>query len=161
MLKIGICFQDVWFKYPGSKDWIIKGVSFSVKPGETISLVGANGAGKITLLMGLYKPQKGKILYDNILIEEIKEDSLRANISAIFQDFVRFEFSLGENIGLGNFGGLDSMNKIKEVARLSGLDKWSGQLAHGYSTILSKAYGGTELSRGTMATSRNSKNVNA
>ncbi len=104
-IKKGISFEHVWFKYPGSETWTLKDISFHVQVGETISLVGQNGSGKTTLiklLLGMFKPQKGRILIDGIAIEQLAEDELRQNMTAIFQDFVQYDFSLRENIELGS-----------------------------------------------------------
>ncbi len=150
-LADGIRFEDVWFRYPNGDDWVLKGVTFHVAPGETISLVGRNGAGKSTLvklLMGMYRPQRGRILFDGIPLERLDEEDLRRNMSAIFQDFLKLELTLRESIGFGDVSAKADMERIVRAASMSGADKLAAALPDGYETMLSKAFGGTELSGG-------------
>lgn len=146
-----IRFENVWFKYPNSEKWIIRGLSFSVRPKETISIIGENGAGKSTiikLLLGLYTFQKGMIYLDDIPIDRIDEEDLRRQMSAVFQDFTKFELSLRESIGIGKIENLHNEAAIAKVVKESGVDEWINRLDNGYDTYLSKAFGGTELSGG-------------
>ncbi len=93
-------FRNVWFSYNG-EDWILKDVSFTVRPGETVALVGLTGSGKTTivnLILKFYEIQRGKILFDGVDIREWSTEFLRANISAVFQDL----FLFGNTISDGN-----------------------------------------------------------
>ena len=105
--RTGFTFEGVGFRYPGSEQWAVRHLDFSLAPGERIALVGENGAGKTTLvklLARLYDPTEGRILLDGVDLREYDIDSLRRNIGVIFQDFVRYDFLLKENIAVGNIG---------------------------------------------------------
>jgi len=104
MIREGFVFDNVGFCYPGTEAWAIRHVSFHLRPGERIALVGENGAGKTTLtklLARLYDPSEGRILLDGVDLREYDLDSVRWAISVIFQDFVRYDFRFEENIGVG------------------------------------------------------------
>ena len=97
------------FQYPGSQRWAVRNVSFQLRPGERIALVGENGAGKTTitkLLARLYDPTEGRILLDGVDLREYDLAALRRMISVIFQDFVRYDLRLDENIGVGGIEGV-------------------------------------------------------
>ena len=97
-------FENVGFKYPGSDRWAVRHVSFTLRPGERIALVGENGAGKTTLtklLARLYDPTEGRILLDGVDLREYDLASLRREIGVIFQDFVRYDMRFDENVGVG------------------------------------------------------------
>ncbi len=103
-LREGFVFEDVGFRYPGSERWAVRHVSFRLRPGERIALVGENGAGKTTLtklLARLYDPTEGRVLLDGVDLREYDLASLRRTIGVIFQDFVRYDFRFDENVGVG------------------------------------------------------------
>jgi ATP-binding cassette subfamily B protein len=103
-IREGFVFEDVGFAYPGSDRWAVRHVSFRLRPGERIALVGENGAGKTTLtklLARLYDPTEGRILLDGVDLREYDLASLRRATGVIFQDFVRFDMRFDENIGVG------------------------------------------------------------
>src|SRR5688500_2471114 len=103
-IRDGFVFENVGFQYPGSERWAVRHVSFTLRPGERIALVGENGAGKTTLtklLARLYDPSEGRILLDGIDLRDYDLASLRRAIGVIFQDFVRFDMRFDENIGVG------------------------------------------------------------
>ncbi len=105
----GFTFENVGFQYPGSQRWAVRNVSFQLRPGERIALVGENGAGKTTitkLLARLYDPTEGRILLDGVDLREYDLAALRRMISVIFQDFVRYDLRLDENIGVGGIEGV-------------------------------------------------------
>ena len=107
----GIEFRDVWFKYPNSDVWVLKGVTFTIGSKENLALVGENGAGKTTLiklLCGFYKPDKGEILVNGVDIFKYRQDKYWQLLGVLFQDFSWYPFSGYESIGLGN------VLKIKE-----------------------------------------------
>ncbi|MCI0454167.1 MAG: ABC transporter ATP-binding protein/permease [Candidatus Dadabacteria bacterium] len=96
-------FKNVWFSYNGS-DWVLKDVSFTVKPGETVALVGLTGSGKTTivnLILKFYEIQKGEILFDGVDIRELAPDFLRANVSTVFQDHFLFGKNLNDDLSNG------------------------------------------------------------
>jgi ATP-binding cassette, subfamily B, bacterial len=103
-LRTGFVFEDVGFQYPGSERWAVRHVSFMLRPGERLALVGENGAGKTTLtklLARLYDPTEGRITLDGVDLRDYDLASLRQTIGVIFQDFVRFDMRFDENIGVG------------------------------------------------------------
>jgi ATP-binding cassette subfamily B protein len=103
-IRTGFVFEDVGFQYPGSERWAVRHVSFTLRPGERIALVGENGAGKTTLtklLARLYDPTEGRILLDGIDLRDYDLASLRREIGVIFQDFVRYDMRFDENVGVG------------------------------------------------------------
>jgi ATP-binding cassette subfamily B protein len=103
-IRVGFVFEDVGFRYPGSDRWAVRHINLHFGPGERIALVGENGAGKTTLtklLARLYDPTEGRILLDGVELREYDLASVRQAIGVIFQDFVRYDFPLDENIGVG------------------------------------------------------------
>lgn len=111
----GFEFQDVGFQYPGSDRWAVRHLSFVLRPGERVALVGENGAGKTTLtklLARLYDPSEGRVLLDGVDLREYDVADVRRAIGVIFQDFVRYDMRFDENIGVGSVdsvrGYLDS-----------------------------------------------------
>jgi len=117
VIKEGFVFEDVGFRYPGSERWAVRHISFALRPGERIALVGENGAGKTTLtklLPRLYDATEGRILLDGVDIREYDLAQLRRTVGVIFQDFVRFDMRFDENIGVGEIervrGYLDHTN---------------------------------------------------
>jgi ATP-binding cassette subfamily B protein len=148
----GFRFEDVGFKYPGSEQWAVRGLSFSLAPGERVALVGENGAGKTTLvklMARLYDPSEGRILLDGVDLREYDLFSLRRNVGVIFQDFVRYDFLLRENIAVGNISRLDDQAAIEGAAGRSLADTVADRLAAGYGQMLGRRFeGGVDLSGG-------------
>jgi ATP-binding cassette subfamily B protein len=148
----GFEFQNVGFRYPGSDRWAVRHLTFTLALGERIALVGENGAGKTTLaklLARLYDPDEGRILLDGIDLKDYDLTSLRRNIGVIFQDFVRYDFILKENIGVSEIEHLDDVERIREAARRSKADELAGRMAAGYDQMLGRRFdGGVELSGG-------------
>jgi ATP-binding cassette subfamily B protein len=108
-IRAGFVFEDVGFRYPGSERWAVRHVSFTIRPGERIALVGENGAGKTTitkLIARLYDPSEGRILLDGADLRDYDLASLRQAIGVIFQDFVRYDMRFDENVGVGEIEGV-------------------------------------------------------
>ena len=110
-IRKGFVFENVGFQYPGSERWAVRNVSFELRPGERVALVGENGAGKTTLtklLARLYDPTEGRILLDGKDIRDYDLASLRREIGVIFQDFVRYDMRFDENVGVGEIESVRS-----------------------------------------------------
>ncbi len=143
--------RDVSFRYPGSSRESLRDVTLTIEPGETIAVVGPNGAGKTTLvklLTGLYQPTKGTILLDGEDITTLSTAALRARVGVIFQDFVRFHFTVAENIGVGWIPDMGNREEIERAAAAGGVDEVIQSLPEGYEQGLGRWFGGEELSVG-------------
>lgn len=144
--------RDVSFRYPGTDRPVLDSVSFEVRPGEAVALVGENGAGKTTLvklLAGLYEPTYGRILLDGVDVRCLDRADLRAYLSVIFQDYTIYHLSARENVGIGDVRRLDDLTLIEEAGRRSGLDRVVARLPNGYETVLGRFWeSGHELSGG-------------
>jgi ATP-binding cassette, subfamily B, bacterial len=151
-IRQGFEFQNIGFRYPGSERWAVRHLSFTFAPGDRIALVGENGAGKTTLvklLARLYDPDEGRILLDGVDLRDYDLASLRHNIGVIFQDFVRYDFILRENIGVSQVEELADEARIREAARRSLADSVATRLAQGYDQMLGRRFdGGVDLSGG-------------
>jgi ATP-binding cassette subfamily B protein len=151
-LQKKIAFENVSFQYSNSNRQALQNINLTIKPGETIALVGENGSGKTTLiklLCRLYDPTSGKITVDGIDLRLLKIDDLRRQISVIFQDYAKYHFTAEENIRLGNIEIPEKDSKIIAAARRSGADEVINGLPKKYNTILGKLFEqGEELSIG-------------
>jgi len=145
-------FQDVYFRYPGAEKDAISGLSFRLKAGEKLALVGENGAGKTTLvklLTRLYEPTSGRILLDGRDLREYELTSLRANVGVIFQDFFRYQLPARENIAVGRIERSDELEAVVKAAQKSLADEVIEQLPNGYDQLLGRRFsGGMDLSGG-------------
>lgn len=134
-------FSDVWFKYPGTETYVLKGVSFCLNKGEKLSIVGVNGAEKTTcikLLLGIYKPDKGQILLNRLPIEHFSPKSLHKLFSCVFQNYIIYPFSLRDNIEFGSKEESSDGTKLEKAAKQSGCCKFLDSFEHGYDTVLSR-----------------------
>jgi ATP-binding cassette subfamily B protein len=151
-IQQGIEFRNVSYTYEGKDEPAIKNVSFSIAPGETVAIVGHNGAGKTTLvklLARLYDPQEGQVLIDGHDLREYDPDELRNEFGVLFQDYVTYQFSARENIGIGRIERLDDAPAITSAAVKSGASTVIEGLPQGYETVLGKWFdGGVNLSGG-------------
>lgn len=147
-----IRFESVSFTYPGADEPALDGVSFEIRPGETVAVVGRNGAGKSTLfklLCRLYDPTGGRILLDGVDIRSYDPDELRTQISAMFQDYVTYQGTAAENIGLGDLLRLEDRPHIVDSARRAGADERIQRLPSGYDSPLGRWFDqGVSLSGG-------------
>jgi len=148
----GIRFEAVSFTYPGASQPALKDVDLHIHPGESLALVGENGSGKTTmikLLTRLYSPDKGRILLDGLDLKDWDEETLRQRIGVIFQDFSRYQFLVGENIGAGDVREFKDEQRWKEAADKGMADDFIEDLPSGYKTQLGKWFkDGQELSGG-------------
>ena len=151
-IREGFRFEDVGFKYAESETWALRHLSFTLHPGEKLALVGENGAGKTTivkLLANLYEPTEGRILLDGVDLREYNPEDLRREIGIIFQDYVRFMFTAGENIAVGNIPEKENSTRIEEAAQKSLADTVVETLPNKYGQMLGKRFiGGVDLSGG-------------
>jgi ATP-binding cassette subfamily B protein len=147
-----VVFDHVTFAYPGSGHVALDDVSFRISPGETVAIVGRNGAGKSTLiklLCRLYDPTDGQILLDGRDLRDIDPAAVRRLIGGMFQDFVTYQATAAENIGLGELGRIEDRDAVEEAARKGGADSLLERLPDGWDTPLGKWFdGGVELSGG-------------
>ncbi|MFC3551760.1 ABC transporter ATP-binding protein [Lysobacter cavernae] len=148
----GFVFENVGFHYPDAEKWALRGLNFELHAGEVLALVGENGAGKTTLvklLARLYDPDEGRILLDGRDLREYDLDDLRANIGVIFQDFVRYHLTAGENIGVGQIDAMNDDDRIREAARRAMADQVIEPLPHGYHQLIGRRFKtGVDLSGG-------------
>ncbi|QXP80468.1 MULTISPECIES: ABC transporter ATP-binding protein [Winogradskyella] len=151
-IKIGFEFKDVHFAYPNSDNEILKGITFTLKAGEKLAFVGQNGAGKTTLiklLLRFYEPTSGEILLDGVNINRFNIAEYQEYFGVIFQDFFRYEFTVKENIAIGNINEIDNQAKIENAAELSLANDVVKELKKGYNQQLGKRFfNGQELSGG-------------
>jgi len=144
--------RNVSFRYPGKDVWALRHINLTLAPGEKLGLVGENGAGKSTLvklLLRLYEPTEGEIFYGGVHLKDIYPADLRSRIGAVYQDFVRYQFTAAENIGLGEVAHVEDRPRIEEAARRGGADLVIHSLPKGYDTVLGGWFeAGQELSAG-------------
>jgi ATP-binding cassette subfamily B protein len=151
-IRQGFVFENVGFMYPGSERWAVRHLSFTLRAGEVVALVGENGAGKTTLvklLTRLYDPDEGRILLDGHDLREYDLDGLRGNMGVIFQDFVRYNFSAADNIAVGRIAARNDRARIERAATRSQADEVIARLPAGYEQMIGKRFkNGVELSGG-------------
>jgi ATP-binding cassette subfamily B protein len=151
-IRQGIRFDNVGFRYPGTDNWAIRHLSFELKAGETLALVGENGAGKTTivkLLTRLYDPDEGNITVDGVDLRDFAVADIHAHIGVIFQDFIRYSLSARENIGVGRIADQNDMVLIGKAAERSLADAVIAKLPKGYDQPLGRLFKqGRDLSGG-------------
>ena len=141
----GIRFEDVAFRYPGSRADALSGVDLHLRSGETLALVGENGAGKTTLtklLLGLYRPTHGRITVDGVDLSEIDPAAWRRSVAAILQDYVKYSLTVCENIGFGRLETLSDTEALHSAARRSSAAEIVADLPGGYATVMGKEFEG-------------------
>jgi len=150
-IRQGIVFEGVSFSYPGQSAPVLRDLSFQLAPNESVALVGQNGAGKTTvvkLLLRLYDPTVGRILLDGVDLRDYDLDDLRREMGAIFQDYVCYELSAAENIGLGRLEALGDRARLEEAAARARADGLLASMPAGLDTQLGRNFGGRDLSGG-------------
>lgn len=151
-IRSGYEFRDVSFAYPGSSKLVVDKASFRIDAGERIALVGENGAGKTTLvklLARLYDPTSGAIFLDGVDLREYNVDDLRKEVGVIFQDYMRYDMRVVENIGFGRIEALDDEPRIRQAAAKAYADSVVGSLPRGFDQMLGRRFeGGVDLSGG-------------
>ncbi len=148
----GFVFENVGFIYPGAERWAVRNLSFTLNAGEVVALVGENGAGKTTLvklLTRLYDPDEGRILLDGRDLRDYDLEALRGSMGVIFQDFVRYNLTAGDNIAVGRIDARGDIERIRQAAQRSQADAVIDRLAGGYDQMIGKRFkNGVELSGG-------------
>jgi ATP-binding cassette subfamily B protein len=148
----GFEFRNVSFEYPGNPRRVLNNVSFTLRRGERVALVGANGEGKTTivkLLARLYDPTEGQILLDGVDLRDYDVEDLWKQIGVIFQDFVKYEMTASDNIAVGRLDVRGDTEKIRTAASHSGAESVIERLPGQYAQILGSRFdGAVDLSGG-------------
>jgi ATP-binding cassette subfamily B protein len=142
-LRHGLELRDVWFRYGPDQPWVLRGVDLTIARGETVALVGLNGAGKSTLvklLLRFYDPDRGSVRWDGADLRELRPDELRDRIGAVFQDFMCYDLSAADNVGLGSVADLGDRAVIEAAARGAGVHDVLAGLPRGYATGLTRMF---------------------
>lgn len=151
-IREGFVFEDVGFRYPGSERWAVRHLTFRLRPGERLALVGENGAGKTTLaklLARLYEPTEGRVLLDGRDLREYDVASLRQQVGVIFQDFVRYDFPFRENIAVGDVSRVADQPALETAAGRSLADSVLPRLPQKWEQMLGRRFeSGVDLSGG-------------
>nr|WP_051467839.1 ABC transporter ATP-binding protein [Actinomadura oligospora] len=139
----GIELRDVWFRYNEDAPWVLRGLNLTIPHGTSLAVVGLNGAGKSTLvklLCRFYDPQRGAVLWDGVDIRDIPVAEFRQRIGAVFQDYMDYDLTAAENIGLGDLTAIDDLDRIRTSAERAGVDEIVERLPAGYDTLLSRVF---------------------
>ena len=151
-IQTGFTFEDVGFRYVNSEKWANRHLNFTLKAGEKLALVGENGAGKTTLvklLARLYDPTEGRILLDGYDLREYDLAELRRQVGVIFQDYIRYQMTVSQNIAVGNITEKENKELIINAAKQSLADALVQKLPDKYEQALGKRFNqGVELSGG-------------
>jgi len=151
-VKEGFSFENVGFRYFNSERWANRHLTFTLRAGEKLALVGENGAGKTTLiklLTRLYDPTEGRILLDGVDLREYDPEDLRRHVGVIFQDYLRYQMTMAQNIAVGNIAHKEDRVLIETAARQSLADALAEKLPAGYDQKLGRWFGqGVDLSGG-------------
>ena len=151
-IRQGFEFRNVNFNYAGSDRLVVQNINFHLYPGEKVALIGENGAGKTTLvklLARLYDPTAGQILLDGRDLREYDVDDLRHEIGVIFQDYMRYDMVVRENIGFGKIEALDDPARLEAAARKSLAKGLISRFPNGYEQMVGRRFeGGVDLSGG-------------
>ncbi|MEU6747487.1 ABC transporter ATP-binding protein [Spirillospora sp. NPDC046719] len=138
-------FDGVWFRYSPEHPWALRGVSFTIECGRATALVGLNGAGKSTLvklLCRFYDPERGAIRWDGVDLRDLDPPELRRRIGVVFQDYMEYELTAADNIGLGDLERRGDRTLVRAAAERAGADAFVEALPGGYDTLLTRAFTG-------------------
>ena len=138
-------FKNVSFKYPKTERFILKNFNLSIQSGEKIALVGENGAGKTTiikLLLRFYDVSEGEVLINDVNIKEIELDEWHKQIGALFQDYIKYQFTFKENVYLGDLTKTNEEKFLKEAIEKSGANKYLDTLPNNIDQVVGKMFGG-------------------
>jgi ATP-binding cassette subfamily B protein len=147
-LRDGIELRDVWFRYGPDLPWILRGVNLTIRAGAATALVGLNGAGKSTivkLLCRLYDPTRGAVHWDGVDVRRFDVAGLRERLGAVFQDFMSYDLTAAENIGLGDVSRIGDRPAIEATAERAGVNLTVEKLPNGYDTMLTRYFSPDDL----------------
>ncbi len=148
-LRDRIRFEDVWFRYDEDGPWVLRGVSLTIPAGSAIGLVGVNGAGKSTLvklLCRFYDPDLGRITWDGVDLRELEVETLRARMGAVFQDFMCYDLTAEENVGIGRLPYTSAT--VQQAATQAEVHARLAELPNGYRTMLNRSFADEEGATG-------------
>ena len=146
-----ITFQDVTYSYPNTEHPALSHVSFTLRRGETLAIVGENGSGKSTLvrlLSGLYLPTEGRVLHNGVDTREIDPEALYQGTTAVFQKYQRYQMTLRENLAISDTAKQADSAQLEEICKMAGCDSADASFTNGYDTMLSREFDGVDLSGG-------------
>jgi ATP-binding cassette subfamily B protein len=141
----GIELRDVWFRYTEEHPWTLRGVNLTIPRGQAVALVGRNGAGKSTLvklLCRFYDPTRGAVLWDGVDLRDLDPDEVRARMGAVFQDYMHYEMTASDNIGVGDLRARDDRARVQAAAQRADVHRTLAALPHGYDTMLTRTFFG-------------------
>lgn len=148
---VDIEFRNVSFSYPGYTEQAVSNINLKINKGQLVAIVGENGSGKSTLaklLLGIYVPQHGKIYLNGVDVSNISRESIFKHKSAVFQNFYKYYFNLADNISISDYDIVNDMDRLNLITKNMNINVDSKIFPEGYRTILSRNFGGVDLSGG-------------
>jgi ATP-binding cassette subfamily B protein len=144
-LRTGIELRDVWFRYDPALPWVLRGVNLTLPVGRATALVGLNGAGKSTLvklLCRFYDPTRGAVLWDGVDLRDLPVAEVRRRLGVVFQDFMQYDLTVAENIGVGDVDVFDDRAAVQAAADRAGCRDVVDKLPAGFDTLLTRTFAG-------------------